>query len=829
MFVYYDTHRRSKDSTLFLKFYQSLIDKYSLNFIVDMWALSIFHVITRHDAKPHSQAINNNVFVVKTKQSWPLVELIDLVFNVLDGVHATLYVRGFLNSDCPGEFFLKKTIHSLIRIISERYPNQLFSCIVKDFTDVIKPSSQLELKKFLERVKNPEKLSATPRQPAYKKLTVVELCCDFSSFMGLTFWVFRDSPKIYSRNTTHVVHGICWLLGYRLLVQKKTKENSEITASFCEQIQYLQEVAMHLCIDMVGITEKLMFQDYETMLEDFYKELKELKFKELPDNNITNLISFFTKRKVVAQNKNQSSKNKIILSFQELHKNISTESKSFGSEIFSFISSFENISSKKIRLSHWEYTQAQHFISIAQNFLAKIRLLHNTISFLVHLKLWNVDKLYYSIYADFRGRIYYKSSFSPQNYWYYRFLFHFGDIENYQTFSDLNLVPDEWITDTAKKHLKALKITDSNLYSVFCSIGVLFKTKYTNTETGMIKVSDLIEHGLNLYIKYKECGLAEFLGNSIKTKIKVELLYYFNIIDKHLSGVFKAFYLQKDTTCSMAQHAGKLLGYKKESLKFLNLDNLEYLCDTYQIYINHLKAWIADFEFKLIEGTEKAYIINALNRDLLKNLIMTSEYGVTHHTAWREYIQVVKDLDSDNELKSLLLNKEVFNCIFGFFQTNALDCVFYQQTKKEWLDKFLLKNPAFFEIGGIKIPVNYYIKHYKSAYYRVKGAPERERLTALLPLHVNEHRKYDIDLKKVASATYVNSVHSLDADYLRSIVFLCSAKGIPIITIHDGFCIPYFRETALRSIANTCFFNNITKDGHYGTSEFFITSTTILI
>lgn len=77
----------------------------------------------------------------------------------------------------------------------------------------------------------------------------------------------------------------------------------------------------------------------------------------------------------------------------------------------------------------------------------------------------------------------------------------------------------------------------------------------------------------------------------------------------------------------MAQHAGKVLGYRRETLKYLNLDNTSEGYDTYQIIINELCNYL------LKEQPHWEDSIKLLNRKILKNLVMTSEYGVTRRTA----------------------------------------------------------------------------------------------------------------------------------------------------------------------------------------------------
>lgn len=81
-----------------------------------------------------------------------------------------------------------------------------------------------------------------------------------------------------------------------------------------------------------------------------------------------------------------------------------------------------------------------------------------------------------------------------------------------------------------------------------------------------------------------------------------------------------------------------------------------------------------------------------------------------------------------------------------------------------------------------------------------------------------------IDLEKTRAALYVNAIHANDALYLRNIVHYCNLRRVPIITVHDGFFVPFYNETTLISIANIAFL-----DGCESQPGININSTTILV
>jgi len=61
------------------------------------------------------------------------------------------------------------------------------------------------------------------------------------------------------------------------------------------------------------------------------------------------------------------------------------------------------------------------------------------------------------------------------------------------------------------------------------------------------------------------------------------------------------------------------------------------------------------------------------------------------------------------------------------------------------------------------------------------------------------------DEMKTKTAKFVNLVHMLDASYLRRIVNKVDELNINIITIHDGFCVPFSDVGLLINYANEAF------------------------
>lgn len=277
----------------------------------------------------------------------------------------------------------------------------------------------------------------------------------------------------------------------------------------------------------------------------------------------------------------------------------------------------------------------------------------------------------------------------------------------------------------------------------------------------------------------------------------------------------------------MTQHGGKLLGYNYENLHLLNLQNVDSLFDTYQIYINELKRHFS-IMLKNLDSTFIEKVEQHMVRALFKNLIMTSEYGVTHYTAYREFLQTLSEQVVDADIKEIFSKPEVFDYIYKFFTQGSTDKIFYRISKNTWISKCLSSQERVFKLNDIKIPTNYYNKTPTSLYFTISNQP-RVRVSVNTFIQPTELSKREINVTKTKAALYVNAVHALDASYLRSIAYYTKLKGIPIITIHDGFCVPFFCETTLRSIANGMFFENIPVTSYFFVNNWQPNSTTILV
>lgn len=129
----------------------------------------------------------------------------------------------------------------------------------------------------------------------------------------------------------------------------------------------------------------------------------------------------------------------------------------------------------------------------------------------------------------------------------------------------------------------------------------------------------------------------------------------------------------------MSQHAGKLLGYKPDSMQFLNLCNEKIAYDTYVIYIRELVRLLKQANPERW-SSERCRL---LNRDFLKNLIMTREYGVTSYTATWEFINDVRQWLKKDPAYCFFADTEIFEEIFKTLGADSFDKIFYHISKDE--------------------------------------------------------------------------------------------------------------------------------------------------
>lgn len=822
-------HSTSRDAESFRSFYQFFAagDPHLLS---HLWGLELFRLLgTAH--QPTHIALNTiGEDIWAGYQSWTLIELVEQLYLRISALHNMFYLRGWSAEPDLSEILIKQICHTLIRNLNKNYHELILKIGLEDYEKLIKPLSSFQVSRNLESlISDHQAATASPRQtPKYQQITIVTACFRMPSISPLGWGIFLEKPEISKRDQCTVVHGRISFYCYKFLVQKKAKEETQLTDAFVQKLTNLHKSPLYPCHTMCNITLALLeveltetFNEYIRLLEKYPHLLKEKTYSPLL--NLKTLL----KSKLITCSQNQRSVETLLTNLNQLYQGLITTNNDHDQTTLHTITKIGKEFSEKIPVSFKKVKDLDLVIIGTQIILSKLYVLNSALQFVSYLLATKVQRVFFGVYADFRGRIYYKSKTSPQAYWSYRFLYHFGPIENYGVKKNLNLVPDKWLTPRTQDLLTIHKISDTNLLSLCLSIGLTFKKQAINPQDGSIELCTLIQSGLEFYLNNAANSVEDWVKLPLKTKNLIEVIYYTVAINSARGGRPLAYYIQKDTTCSMSQHAGKLLGFNPASYHLLNLNNTDKAYDTYQIFINTLRAALQPV-ISTKQASLQVCIERAMTRDLFKNFIMTSEYGVGYSTAKFEFIQALKTTLTDERLVEFFKTPEVFSILYSCLRGGTSDLVFYQNTKNQWIENILKDPQQVFALTDITIPTPYYKLIEKPLYYTVSATP-RVRTSITTKLQYSRQFPTEVNKKKTQMAVYVNAVHALDASYLRSIVFYSGERQIPIVTIHDGFCVPFYAETALRSIANTCFLENLPDNLLRLNTNWQPNSTTILI
>jgi hypothetical protein len=144
---------------------------------------------------------------------------------------------------------------------------------------------------------------------------------------------------------------------------------------------------------------------------------------------------------------------------------------------------------------------------------------------------------------------------------------------------------------------------------------------------------------------FKEFEVNKLSTRVIDNKDFVEVEYYINIIRCVSAQQVCKWYIIKDTTASVNQHIGKVLGFKGDALTYVNLANETHMYDTYELYISYLKQYF---------GTNCPSIVNYITRNLLKKTIMTIHYGIGKDSAFKDFAESVNKLPITKDIKEEL-------------------------------------------------------------------------------------------------------------------------------------------------------------------------------
>lgn len=342
------------------------------------------------------------------------------------------------------------------------------------------------------------------------------------------------------------------------------------------------------------------------------------------------------------------------------------------------------------------------------------------------------NKEYYlPCFIDNRGRQYYGTLLSPTFYKIFRNMYSFVDKKEF-----VDLEKSRFYKEIIKykKLINNLNLNDIESYIAIVLFMEIGKSLVEAKEECFVKTEDIIKAGIkNLYEENK----LDFEEKIYINKIKKELL---KIINKNKVDINTIIF--KDATASGLQNYGILLGYKKEMLKYINIDG-ENWCDTYKYIVN---KFIDDGRFK--------------KRKYWKNTIMTIPYNAVWYSC---FIKFIEKLEEDGIFyKKMSDNEKIY--------IKDMHKRFYDKIKNNIKNEFFEKNEANF----IKFKYNQWIvikkKEYKVSYKKL-----REKYNEIFYSMIE-------DTESTERSMEANNMHYLDALLVKEIM-----EFFDIISIHDCF------------------------------------------
>lgn len=340
-------------------------------------------------------------------------------------------------------------------------------------------------------------------------------------------------------------------------------------------------------------------------------------------------------------------------------------------------------------------------------------------------------RMFLPSFVDNRGRFYFSSFSSPTFCKIFRNLYEFAEKKSWK-----NLENSFFFNELLKykELIKNYNLDNKNSYIalvLFIEIGKFFIKDKPNIVT---TTEDMIRTGIEEYVNPK------------KTKLKLDEKMYIkkivNELDKLMrqEDIDEGTVIYKDATASGLQNYGISLGYKYETLRFLNIHGEDW-CDTYKYVIE-----------RYLETRDESF----KKRKYWKSTIMTIPYNAKWFPSYRKF---VNELTKDN-LQSNFDDKKLQELHKNFYEKVKRDIKkdFYSKERgdeKEFIyDKWEIETE-------IENKVNY------------RGKRDK---------YVTTTYKLIMDEKATKNASEANNMHYLDAQLAHFLM-----KKFEIISIHDCF------------------------------------------
>jgi len=427
--------------------------------------------------------------------------------------------------------------------------------------------------------------------------------------------------------------------------------------------------------------------------------------------------------------------NKIILLEKELFLNVDDD----------------NLSSQEIQSIKSKYDSWKRVLNVCKAFIT-------------------LQKLYFTYQVDFRGRIY------P-----------WSDFLNYQS---------NKLSRSLLRFYKKKVVSNEGIYWLKIStVRKFIGNKYKSADTIIKYYDDILKKKIEIWIfeKKEEFFWLEadepllFLAHLFEWK-----RYYFSNKDNFYSG----FIIYMDATCSGSQIVSLLLGIDKyaASLNLIKSKSNDLIGDYYSQIISDFLTYCCSNKY----NKHKFYLLllnmnDNQRRKLLKNIIMTINYGLTKRGLLLKFKSLLYDLNFIDKWSDYTINKFVnifydflnnlvlVNCfnvllkIAKYYISNNKDIVYNTSQKG-----FILKENE----ADISVKFPYFIKQrYKMRFSLKKGKKRNEKRGTLV--FSSDER----DSRKELRALRANLIHHLDSVIIYSLLLKLKKEQslIKVVVIHDCF------------------------------------------
>lgn len=342
------------------------------------------------------------------------------------------------------------------------------------------------------------------------------------------------------------------------------------------------------------------------------------------------------------------------------------------------------------------------------------------------------DKIFFlPCFIDNRGRQYYGGALSPTFYNIFRYMYSFAREDT--TFK--NLETSKFFQKIMKyKELINSQKQDINTYTKIILLIEIGK-HYIRTGTCYTPAEDFIKAGL----QNVDTTPSGDIGNIIyinKLRYTLKQLQETDTCDYN-TIIFK------DATASGLQNYGILLGYREDTLKYLNMSD-EGWWDTYQYIVDR---YITDTKLK--------------KRKYWKKTIMTVVYNATWHTCFLDFLDMLREDSIDyNTLQEHEKNslKNAHRDFYNKVQNEEFKNLFFKNIKKNIIPFPYTK----WQIATEKE-------------YKINFRGHRDK-------YIEKEYTITEDPDKAKTALWANNLHYRDAELVRTIL-----KDFDVLTIHDCF------------------------------------------